>query len=119
MRMLAREARGTAVFTRGVEFGRNPETPRRKPDKGGEAERRGLRDRQQDCGRGREKERKETKREKKNTGRKRQLARVGAGLPLLQSFQEPSPQHCRRQRWVAPEILTCQTPSALRGPNQN
>lgn len=65
MRMLAREARGTAVFTRGVEFGRNPETPRRKPDKGGEAERRGLRDRQQDCGRGREKERKETKREKR------------------------------------------------------
>lgn len=63
--MLAREARGTAVFTRGVEFGRNPDTPRRKPDKGGEAERRGLRDRQQDCGRGREKERKETKREKR------------------------------------------------------
>lgn len=83
MRMRAREAPGTAGFTRDVEVGRNPDTPRRrKPDKGGEAERRGLRDRQQArLWERKRKKKKGNKERKKNTGRKRQQASSGGWPP--------------------------------------
>lgn len=70
---------------------------------------------------GQEQKRKERKQREKRIRKEKKDSKqvMGAGLQLLQSMQEPSPQPCRRQRWVAPEILTCQTPSALRGPNQN
>lgn len=69
--MRAREAPGTAGFTRDGEVGHNPDTPRRrKPDKGGEAERRGLRDRQQARLWERMRKGKKGNREKKEYGKK-------------------------------------------------
>lgn len=70
----------------------------------------------------REKEwgREETERCVKGKKERMELAsRAGWASSSYRGLQELSPQPCRRQRWVAPEILTCQTPSALRGPNQN
>lgn len=83
MRMMAKEARGTAVFTRGVEVGRNLDTPRRrKPDKGGEAERWGLGDRQQArLWERKRKGKKGNKERKKNKVRKREQASSGGWPP--------------------------------------
>lgn len=67
-----------------------------------------------------EKDRKK-EREKKRKMERKGLAISRAGRPSCscRGWWELSPQPCGRQRWVATEILTCQTPSALRGPNQN
>lgn len=47
------------------------------------------------------------------------ISRAGRPFCSCRGWWELSSQPCGRQRWVATEILTCQTPSALRDPNQN
>lgn len=61
----------------------------------------------------------ERKREMRKMAIKGPVNRRGWALCSCRCWPELSPQPCGRQRWVAPEILTCQTPSPLRGPNQN